>query len=170
MNWLFGKSANMFGKSANMFGKGDMIFTHKYIICYGEVAMYVDRDVLLSLTRMNNLVPISLTKPQVHMILAIIDYYNFMYWNRDKALADPPTGWDTEIFEDWKRNGQPTSEHYIQLEKCREQYILARVDQTASTVATTTTTATEIRTRKVNSNLNVDTDDVVDDDFDKDGS
>ena len=82
-----------------------MIFTNEYIICYGNVAMYIDRDVLLSLTRMNNLVPISLTKPQIRMILDIIDYYEFMYWNGDRALAYDPTQWDTKNFEDWKRKG-----------------------------------------------------------------
>ena len=143
-NWLFGKSAD-----------NDIRLTENYILCYEEVAMYVDRNDLLLLTHMNNLVPISLTKPQVKMILAIIDYYNFMYWNRDKALAEYPTQWDTEVFKAWKRNGRPTSEHYIQLKKCQQRYILARLDKTTSIVATTTTTATVICMGEVNSNLNV---------------
>ena len=97
------------------------MFKGNYILCCKEVVMYVDRDGLLSLTRMNNSAPILLTKPQVRMILDIIDYYNFMYWNGDRALADDPTQWDMEDSEAWKQNGRPISisTHTLQLKSTK---------------------------------------------------
>ena len=118
-NWLSGKSAtNDIEKMVNENDK----------LCFREIALgYLDRDDLLSLTHMTNSSPIPLTKPQVKMILDIIDYYNFTYWNGNRAEADSmrihnlspmvfllcfiddPEQWATEDFEEWKRKGQPTS-------------------------------------------------------------
>ena len=79
-NWLSGKSAtNDIEKMVNENDK----------LCFREIALgYLDRDDLLSLTHMTNSSPIPFTKPQVKMILDIIDYYNFTYWNGDRAVAD----------------------------------------------------------------------------------
>ena len=117
-NWLSGKDAN---------NDIRMMFKENDILCFGDLVGYnredvdrngvsslttippLDRDDLLYLTRMKNSTRISLTKPQIRMILDIINYYEFMYWNGDRALADNPTQWDTKNFEDWKQKGQPTS-------------------------------------------------------------
>ena len=104
-----------------------MMYMENDIQCLEEITLgYLDKDDLLSLTQMTNSAPIPLTKPQVRMVLDIIDYYKFMYWNGDRVLANPmnihnlspisflmcfidcPTQWHTKDFEDWKRKGQPT--------------------------------------------------------------
>ena len=78
-NWLSGKSAN---NDIAMFKQND-------IPCLGEITLrYLDGDDLLSLTQITNSAPIELTNPQVRMVLDIVDYYNFTYWNKDRALAD----------------------------------------------------------------------------------
>ena len=87
------------------------MFKENVILYFKDVVWYVDRDDLLSLTRMKNSAAISLTKPQVKMILDLIDYYNFMYFYGDRALARDPTQWDRKDFDSyiWKRKGQPSS-------------------------------------------------------------
>ena len=80
------------------------MFKENNILYFKDLMWYVDRDDLLSLTCMKNLAPISLTKSLVRMILDVIDYYNFMYFYGDRALARDPTQWDRKDFDSyiWK--------------------------------------------------------------------
>ena len=78
-------------------------------IYFEELARYCDRDDLLSMTLMKNSAPIPLTKTQVRTIYDIIGYYNFMYWNGDRAYAEVPIQWNTKHFKKWKLKEQPFS-------------------------------------------------------------
>ena len=125
-----------------------MMYKENNIPCFGEITLgYLDRDDLLLLTHMTNSAPILLTKPQVRMVLNIIDYYIFMYCNGDKALLNSmrihnlsqifflmcfindPTQCDTKDFEDLKCKGWPT-------------YFVKHAASFAGTTTTTTTTTT----------------------------
>ena len=66
-----------------------------------------ERDNLLSLTRMQDLAPITLTKLEIEMILDIILYSNSFNYKSVEAWAYPydPTQWDKKDFEAWRREG-----------------------------------------------------------------
>ena len=138
-NWLVDKSAN--NDIRMMFEENNNLRSEEIVLlCSKEIHFAcLDKDDLLSLPR-------TLPTVQVRMILDIIDYYNFNYWNGDRALAssmnirnlspldflwcfiDQPTQWDTKDFKDWKRKGQHNS-------------FVKHTASFAGTAATTTTTA-----------------------------
>ena len=115
-NWLVDKSAN--NDIRMMFEENNNIRSEEIVLLCSEEKHLgcLNKDDLLSLPR-------TLPTPQVRMILDIIDYYHFNYWNGDRALAnsmkirnrsplyflwcfiDSPEQWNTNDFKDWKRKG-----------------------------------------------------------------
>ena len=98
----------------------------EYNISNYEKYLNYEKELLLAMQPKKNLVSTPLNKQKIKLILDTIYYYEFMYKNGDKAIADNPTQCILDEFKAWKLDG----------------YLTSTAIHTASLANTTTTTTT----------------------------